>query len=185
MMGMRQMERRLIAGRPVVKRPMRTLAGGALCSFGILLASAAPGVAQEPGPDEAAVLATVEAALVAISNEDMVAFTDLMIDEAVMFAVVQRDGQTRYSARTRSGERTRSLAQDIVERGFDVEVRIAGGLATAWVPYDLYIDEEWSHCGIDAFTLISMPEGWRIASLAYSVEQPPACAPHPGGAPGR
>jgi len=155
--------------------------------LGFLLVSAwAPaGGAQEPGSDEASVLATVDAALAAISDEDMVAFTDLMIDEAVISAVVERDGVVRYSARTRAGERTRTLSQNIVERGFDVEVRISGGLATAWVPYDLYIDGEWSHCGIDAFTLLRTPAGWRIASLAYSVEQPPACARHPNGPPGR
>ena len=53
-----------------------------------------------------------------------------------------------------------------------------------WLPYDLYVDGEWSHCGVDTFTLVHTEAGWRIASMAWSVGQPPACQPHPDGPPG-
>jgi hypothetical protein len=36
---------------------------------------------------------------------------------------------------------------------------------------------------VDVFTLIRVEAGWRIASLAYTVEQPPACQAHPDGPP--
>ena len=128
-------------------------------------------------------LATAAAALEAISQEDMVALTDLMIEEAVIVPVRERDGATTYAVRTRAEERSRPMRSDIMERGFDAEVRIAGPMAMVWLPYDLYIDGEWSHCGVDVFTLLRIEGRWRIATMAWSVEQPPACKRHPDGPP--
>lgn len=133
--------------------------------------------------DSTAVLAVVTAALEAITREDFVALTDLMVDEAYVYATWVRDGVAGYGARSRDTERDASPTVDIVERGFDAEIRIAGTLASVWLPYDLYVDGEWSHCGVDAFTLVKSGESWRIASLAYSIEQPPACRMHPDGPP--
>lgn len=142
---------------------------------------------QEPADEAARVVAVVEASLEALSDEDMVGFTDLMIDEAVTIGARERDGELAYFFRTRADERANvpPADADIVERGFDPEVRISGPVATVWMPYDLYVDGEWSHCGVDTFTLVETPDGWRIAALVYSIEQPPACEPHPDGPPGR
>jgi len=145
--------------------------------------------AQEPtaaaDSDRAAVLALVDSALAAISAEDFEGFTDLMLEEALAFPVwVERGGKLGYRASTRADQRAIEPAADFVERGFDPDVRVQGHLATVWLPYDFYVDGEWSHCGVDAFILIRRPEGWRVASIAWTVEQPPACRPHPDGPPG-
>lgn len=147
---------------------------------------AGPSAAAQESTDEAdRVVAVVEASLEAVSDEDMVAFTDLMIEEAVIIGARAADGVPTYRSRTRAEERSAQLPGDVVERGFDPEVRIAGTVATVWLPYDLYVDGEWSHCGVDTFTLVDTPEGWRIAAVIYSIEQPPACRRHPDGPPGR
>lgn len=52
-----------------------------------------------------------------------------------------------------------------------------------WLPYDIYRNGEWSHCGVDAFILLRTGDGWRIASMAWTIEQPPDCRPHPDGPP--
>ncbi len=46
------------------------------------------------------------------------------------------------------------------------KVEIDGGLASVWVAYAFYIDNTFSHCGVDAFHLINTPEGWKIFHLA-------------------
>lgn len=33
-----------------------------------------------------------------------------------------------------------------------------------WAPYDLYIGKTWSHCGVDAFTLVMSDGRWRVAA---------------------
>jgi len=148
---------------------------------GIALASSAG--AQELTDERARVLAVVEASLEAISNEDMIAFTDLMIEEAITLRFVERDGEVQYAVRTRAEWRANPPSVDIVERGFDPGIRISGPLAVVWLPYDIYVDGEWSHCGVDTFTLVRVEGDWKIASLAWTVEQPPACERHPDGPP--
>jgi len=135
--------------------------------------------APAPVTDEAAVLAVAEASLDAISAEDMVAFTDLMVEEAV----IAPTGEDYVSISSRAAERARTLPGDIVERGFDAEVRVSGRVASVWLPYDLYIDGAWSHCGVDAFTMVKRDDSWRILSMSWSRLQPPACAAHPDGPP--
>ena len=137
--------------------------------------------AQDAGESE--VLAVVEAALDRISDEDWVGFTDLMLEEANAFTVYERNGVRSYRVRTWAESRADSDDADLVERGFSPTVHLQGGLASVWLPYDFYIDGVWSHCGVDSFTLLHTADGWRIASIAWTVEQPPDCEKHPDGPP--
>lgn len=133
--------------------------------------------------DDAAVRAVVDSALAAVTRSDFVAFTDLMLDSAITFSAGQRNGQFGYQFSTRAQQRSSPGGARYVERGFRAEVRVSGPLAVAWVPYDFYLNGKWSHCGVDAFTLLKTEGRWRIASLGWSVEQPPACTRHPDGPP--
>jgi hypothetical protein len=139
--------------------------------------------AQDTAAERAAAVAVADAALAAISRGDMIAFTDLMLPEAVAFPTVTREGVSRYRVRTRAEQRDAKMTAKVTERGWSPEVRVNGPLAMVWYPYDLYLDGQWSHCGVDAFTLIKHEGLWRIATMAWSAEQPPACARHPGGPP--
>lgn len=51
------------------------------------------------------------------------------------------------------------------ERIGDVDVRIDGGLATAWMPYAFYLGDQFSHCGVNAFHLAQTSEGWKILHI--------------------
>jgi hypothetical protein len=152
-------------------------------SLVVVIASASPAGAQEEADERARALAVVEASLEALSNEDMVAFTDLMIEEAVSLRIAEQEGEVRYDIRPRAEWRANKLSVDIVERGFDPEVFVSGPLAVVWLAYDIYVDSEWSHCGVDVATLVRIEGDWKIASLSWTVEQPPACRRHPDGPP--
>ena len=139
--------------------------------------------AQSPPDEQAAVLAVAESALAAVSRSDFAAFTDLMLDSAVTFSAGERNGQFRVQFRNRAQQRATPSGGRYTERGFHPEVRISGPLAMVWLPYDFYLDGKWSHCGVDAFTLLKSSGGWQIATLVWSVEQPPPCQRHPAGPP--
>ena len=81
---------------------------------------------------------------------------DLMLPEARTFSSRQREGEWRYSSRTREEERAGKVDGRITERGFAPTLLVSGPLVAG---------------------------RWQIATLAWSVEQPPACAKHPAGAP--
>ncbi len=133
--------------------------------------------------DVAAVLGVAESALAAISAEDVIVLTDLMVDEAQMFPTFERQGVAGYAMRTRVNQREQPFSQEIVERGWNAEVKVAGTVAMVWLPYDIYVDGKWSHCGVDVFTMVRVAEEWKIASMAWSSQQPPACEAHPDGPP--
>jgi hypothetical protein len=152
-------------------------------SLSLALSSGRPTDATAQAPDaRATVIAVADSALAAITRGDVVALTDLMVPEAVMFPTSTRDGLTTYRVRTRDAQRTSPL-NGVVERGFAPQAMVSGGIAMVWMPYDLYVNGTWSHCGADVFTLVKTNGMWRIASLAWSAEQPPVCEKHPAGPP--
>ncbi|MDH3650007.1 MAG: nuclear transport factor 2 family protein [Saprospiraceae bacterium] len=52
------------------------------------------------------------------------------------------------------------------ERVTSMEVRIDDHMASAWVGYDFYYRDEFSHCGIDAIQLHNGSAGWKIIQIA-------------------
>jgi hypothetical protein len=150
-----------------------------------LLCSAAPSVVVGQSPDpRATVLAIADSALAAITRGDQIALTDLMVPDAMMFPTQTRNGVSMAAARTRAAARAEPM-KGYVERGFAPQVMVSGGVAMVWMPYDFYLNGSFSHCGVDVFTLVQHKGVWRIASLAWSAEQPPACQKHPSGPPPR
>jgi hypothetical protein len=57
------------------------------------------------------------------------------------------------------------------ERIYQPEIRIDGNLATVWVKYDFLRGATWSHCGIDAFMLAKLADGWRITQIGDTRQQ--------------
>ena len=160
--------------------PRPTLVAIAVALLGVLPREAA----AQSRDDRAAVIAVADSALAAITRGDAIALTDLMVPEAVLFPTSTRDGVTTYRVRAR-GEQRMAAITGVVERGFQPQALINGGVAMVWMPYDLYRNGTWSHCGADVFTLVKSAGQWRIAAMAWSAEQPPVCETHPSGPPSK
>jgi len=45
------------------------------------------------------------------------------------------------------------------------KVEIDGSLASVWVDYAFYLNNDFSHCGVDAFHLVKLEGGWQIFHL--------------------
>jgi hypothetical protein len=54
----------------------------------------------------------------------------------------------------------------IEERVLSYEIRVDAQMATAWTPYELYVNEKRQHCGVDAFQFYKTDKGWKIIALA-------------------
>ncbi|MES2306362.1 MAG: hypothetical protein V4558_12680 [Gemmatimonadota bacterium] len=133
---------------------------------------------QAQSADQQTVIAVADSVLVALSSADSATLSRLTLDSAVVGGA----GVRGTSLRTWALYINRKTA-DFTERGFGATAMVQDRLAQVWMPYDLYVGATWSHCGIDAFTLTKTPTGWRVASLIYTLEQPPACSKHPAGPP--
>ena len=138
--------------------------------------------AQNADADARAVIAVADSVLAALSSGDNVTLKRLTLDSAVVGGAGMRNGVERMSL-TSWTRFTSHPGSDFTERGFNATARVQDRVAQVWVPYDLYRGKDWSHCGVDAFTLLKSEGRWRVASLLFTIEQPPACQKHPAGPP--
>lgn len=51
------------------------------------------------------------------------------------------------------------------EQVWDMEIRVDGGLATAWMQYAFFLGGTLSHCGVNAFQLFRSATGWQIIQI--------------------
>jgi len=51
------------------------------------------------------------------------------------------------------------------ERVSAYNIRVDDNLATAWTPYEFYVDGNYLHGGVNAFQLFRSPEGWKIIQI--------------------
>lgn len=49
-----------------------------------------------------------------------------------------------------------------------IKVNISGSLANAWVPYEFWLDNNLSHCGVNNINLMNTKEGWKILNITDS-----------------
>lgn len=51
------------------------------------------------------------------------------------------------------------------ERLSGYDIKIDGGMAMAWTPYSFYVNDKFSHCGVNVFTLMKTRTGWKITAI--------------------
>ena len=151
----------------------------------IIISLAKSARAQTSGAEGEAAIAVADSVLAALSRGDRVTLARLVLDSSVVAGAGMRDGMERLSLRTWGLYINRTGPATFTERGFDATARVQDRVAQVWLPYDLYVGDKWSHCGVDAFTLMKREGHWRVAALIYTIEQPPACRKHPSGPPVR
>lgn len=135
------------------------------------LAATTPVLAQNtnPAPDErAAVLAVVQRLWDAMSARDTAALRTLFDSGAVLTRVTNRGGTPTidYTPVSRFVEALGRATAPWNETMYQPEVRIDGPLATVWTEYDFSVGTQFSHCGVDAFTLLRTRDGWKIVTIA-------------------
>ena len=47
----------------------------------------------------------------------------------------------------------------------DYEIKVDGDMANAWTPYSFYVNEKFSHCGVNNFQLLKQKGEWKIIYL--------------------
>ncbi|MFV2008191.1 MAG: nuclear transport factor 2 family protein [Longimicrobiales bacterium] len=137
-------------------------------------------VGQQSAEEE--VIAVVEAVFEGMASGDTEALRAIMLPESQLLAMGATGPRWRTGASFAEGFERRE--EPVIERMWNPQVSIEGPIASLWTPYDVYIGDRWSHCGTDSFQLALTEDGWKVAFISYTVQQPPACERHPGGPPG-
>jgi hypothetical protein len=128
----------------------------------------------QSGNEKKEVLRVVQQLFDAMASQDTLAARQTMMADGQIYAV-QDKGDSVQVGRRANLQFIRNLvnSERVIEermREKQVKVELHKQLAMVWAPYDLWINKKFSHCGVDIFTLIKTNQGWKIASLVYTVE---------------
>lgn len=122
--------------------------------------------------------------LAALSTADTAALSGLLAQGASIHSL--RDGGSgpllRAVSREAFLEGLGGEVQSFLERMWDPTVLVQDGVAMVWAPYDFHREGEFSHCGIDVFTLLKSMEGWQVTNISYNVVRE-GCPSSPLGPP--
>lgn len=92
----------------------------------------------------------------------------IITDDITLHTVTQREDKTVTLA-TDMNRFLESVSNAPVgllnEQLTSLEVHIDGDLATAWMGYNFFRGDEFSHCGVNSMNLIQTSEGWKIFSI--------------------
>ncbi|WP_268035120.1 nuclear transport factor 2 family protein [Algoriphagus sp. PAP.12] len=100
-------------------------------------------------------------------NADQV--SNAFIPDAVMQTVISDDKGTRIGSNSVSdfASRIGSTGPEVQldERILEYQIKVDGDMAAAWTPYEFYVNDKFSHCGVNSFQLVKLPEGWKIVYI--------------------
>jgi ketosteroid isomerase-like protein len=127
------------------------------------------------------VIAAVQRTFDAMAARDTAAIRAVMLPEAQLY-VVAGDGKVRAVPLDAFAKSIGEAKETLLERMWKPRVLIHGRLATLWTQYDFHRGGKFHHCGVDAVHLLKTPDGWKLASIAYTT-QTQGCKPSPLGPP--
>lgn len=117
--------------------------------------------------DEAAVKKTIETFFEAFHAQDSAALHSLA-GESIIMQTIAQDKEGNPVVKSNPFEefvRTITSIPDTVNfseklKGF--EIKIDGPMANAWTPYEFWVNDQFSHCGVNSFQLLHNGENWKI-----------------------
>ena len=134
-----------------------------------------------PDPQEAAVLAVVQRLFDGMAARDAAVLRAVMLPDGRYFSV-RADNKIGGGTNSEFIERIAASKENLLERMWNPRVMIHGSIASVWAPYDFHRNRKFNHCGVDSFQLLKTTEGWKIATITYTVETT-GCQPSPLGPP--
>lgn len=148
----------------------------------LALCAALPATADE-SEERLAIMNAVQALFDAMAARDGDAVAKVLVPEGRFVVVDRAEGAVTHAAIDHADfvERVTTSEVVLLERTWDPEVRIDGDIASYRARYDFHAGGEYSHCGVDLFTLVRAPAGWRITGGTFTRE--PLCPDNPLPAP--
>ncbi len=126
-------------------------------------------VHAQNSPAEKEVYAVVEKFFAGFNAKDTTVMRSTLFEDVKLFTTsTNQQGQPVARSEAASGLMT-SIAGapgKLFEKIFEPVVHVEDGLANVWVRYEFYVDDKFSHCGIDSFMMVKTADGWKISALA-------------------
>jgi hypothetical protein len=132
---------------------------------------------QSPAPEEKVdpakeSLAVVTRLFEAMQARDAEGIRAAFVPDGQLAITQKRNGQT--SVRLLTAEAfAKSISEGkgvYRERMYKPEALVTGDLVTVRGRYGFYVDDRFSHCGLNSFHLMRTQQGWKIANAASTLE---------------
>lgn len=117
------------------------------------------------------VMAVAQQFFDALEKGDTVSFRGLFVEDGRNYFIQDKDSKAQSGSRSPKSfhyNKDRIVRERFIPGA--VEVLIQGRIAVVWGKYNLWINDKFSHCGVDAFTMLKTDQGWKISALSYSME---------------
>lgn len=123
----------------------------------------------QPATDQEAIIGVIKTLFDAYRAQDTSVMRLLFHPEATMSsALIGQDGQAQW----RKGEVQAFLnfagtknGNYYDERIYSYNVTVDLPLATAWTEYSFFLNDKFSHCGYNVFTMLKTARGWKIINI--------------------
>jgi len=118
--------------------------------------------------DEEAVKQTVNNLFLGMKTGDSTLAASAFGSNSILQTIVSKDG--RNTVRTEPVSEFIKFVgtphqQKYDERIVFTKILTDGPLASVWTDYKFYVNEKFSHCGVNSFQLVKGEKGWQIVYL--------------------
>ena len=120
--------------------------------------------------DEAAVKKVVEDFFEAFHQQDSMAMKRFMADGVLLQTTGRnKEGQTQFRSQAieKLYESIVSIPDSVKfeERLTSWSIQVDRTMANVWVGYEFWVNEQFSHCGINSFQMVNFDGEWKIVYL--------------------
>lgn len=136
-------------------------------SFLLLLVLVVMNTTTAQKTDEQAVQKTIERFFTGFHNQDSTIIQST-VSEAIILQTIGSDKKGTEKVKTENFER---FIQSIIsipdttkfqERLLSFTIKVDGSMAHAWTPYEFWVNDSFSHCGVNSFQLFKETGEWKI-----------------------
>ena len=113
--------------------------------------------------------AAVDAFFEAFHKQDTIALGEMTYGEIKLNSISEKSGENELKSED-YGEFLKAIASipkttKFEERLLSYEINVDSKMANVWTPYEFYLDNSLSHCGVNNFQLIWVKSGWKIINI--------------------
>jgi hypothetical protein len=139
--------------------------------FSILTTQQSPAPEEKVDPAKEA-LAVVTRLFEAMQAKDAEGIRATFVPEGQLAVTQKRNGQTTVRIVTADAfAKSISEGKGVYrERMYKPEALVTGDLVTVRGRYGFYVDDRFSHCGLNSFHLMRTQQGWKIVNAASTLE---------------
>jgi hypothetical protein len=123
--------------------------------------------------EEGKVVSIVEQFFTVLESRDIKLAKKILIPEGSYFSIREKGNDvllkhSNFQEFVKSLPNSKENYKEIMR---NPKVLIHDRIAVLWADYNFYRDGKFSHCGVDAFSLVKTENGWKIAGIIYTVEK--------------